>query len=64
MKRSYRAVIALCIVVLFNIIFTQYAVNMYYFEKYGLTILFAVCNVILFPIALLIYKKGVRSDES
>jgi hypothetical protein len=58
MKRSYWGVIALCLVLLGNIALTQYAVNMYYYEKYGLTILFALLNVALFPVAVYIYRKG------
>lgn len=61
MKRSYRAVVGLSIVLLLNIICTQYAVNTYYYEKYEQTILFAVLNILLFPVAVLIYKKGVKT---
>ncbi|MCP3774036.1 hypothetical protein NLX71_12055 [Paenibacillus sp. MZ04-78.2] len=61
MKRSYRGVILLSIVLLFNIIFTQYTVNHYYFENYKLVILFAALNVLMFPIALFIYKKEVKN---
>lgn len=60
MKRSYRGVILLSIVLLLNIIFTQYTINHYYFENYKLVILFAALNVVLFPIALFIYKKEVK----
>ncbi len=61
MKRNYRAVIGLSLVLFLNIVCTQYTVNMYYYEKYELTILFAVLNILLFPIAVLIYKKGVKT---
>ncbi|KPV56592.1 MULTISPECIES: hypothetical protein [Paenibacillus] len=61
MKRSYRGVILLSIVLLLNIIFTQYTINHYYFENYKLVILFAALNVVLFPIALFIYKKEVKN---
>ncbi|MCP1308807.1 hypothetical protein [Paenibacillus tyrfis] len=61
MKRSYRGVILLSVVLLLNIIFTQYTINHYYFENYKLVILFAALNVILFPIALFIYKKEVKN---
>lgn len=62
MKRSYRGVILLSIVLFLNIVCTQYTINHYYYEKYELSILFALLNVILFPIALFIYKKEVKSD--
>ncbi|GAA8911779.1 hypothetical protein [Paenibacillus ehimensis] len=61
MKRSYRGVILLSIVLLLNIIFTQYTINHYYYENYKLVILFAALNVILFPMALFIYKKEVKN---
>ncbi|WP_025848185.1 hypothetical protein [Paenibacillus ehimensis] len=61
MKRSYRGVILLSIVLLLNIIFTQYTINHYYYENYKLVILFAALNVILFPVALFIYKKEVKN---
>lgn len=61
MKRSYRGVILLSVVLLLNIIFTQYTINHYYFENYKLVILFAALNVVLFPIALFIYKKEVKN---
>lgn len=62
MKRSYLGVILLSIVLLLNIVFTQYVVNHYYFENYKLVLLFAALNIVLFPIALFIYKKEVRND--
>lgn len=64
MKRSYRGVILLSVVLLFNIICTQYVVNHYYYQNYKLVIGFAALNVILFPIALFIYRKEVRRNGS
>lgn len=63
MKRSYRGVILLSCVLLLNIVFTQLTVNFYFYEKYALVILFAVLNLILFPIAYYIYRKEVRGYE-
>ncbi|MUT67976.1 hypothetical protein [Paenibacillus sp. NEAU-GSW1] len=57
MKRSYRGVLLLSIVLFLNIVCTQYVVNHYFHQKYELVILFAVLNVALFPSALYIYKK-------
>ncbi|MGO4547988.1 hypothetical protein AB4Z29_24645 [Paenibacillus sp. 2TAB23] len=57
MKRSYRGVIMLCVVLFLNIVCTQYVVNHYFHQKYELVLVFAVLNIILFPIALYIYKK-------
>ncbi|MGG4144098.1 hypothetical protein ABEW34_13310 [Paenibacillus algorifonticola] len=60
MKRSYRGVLLLCAVLFLNIVCTQYVVNHYFHEKYELVLVFALLNVLLFPLALWIYKKEVR----
>ncbi|WP_284641052.1 hypothetical protein [Paenibacillus silviterrae] len=57
MKRSYRGVILLCIVLLLNIVFTQQAVNAYFYEKYVTVLVFAALNVLTFPLALWIYRR-------
>ena len=63
MKRNYVPVGLLLAVLLINIIFTQYMVHQYFYQNYTNTIIAAVINVILFPIALLIYKKGVNVHD-
>ncbi|MFB5198397.1 hypothetical protein ACE198_26600 [Neobacillus sp. KR4-4] len=63
MKRSYLPVVFLLAVLMLNIIFTQYMVHQYFYENYTNTIIAAVINVILFPIAFLIYKKGVNVND-
>jgi len=63
MKRSYLPVVFLLAVLMLNIIFTQYMVHQYFYENYTDTIIAAVINVILFPIAFLIYKKGVNVND-
>jgi len=50
-------------VLMLNIIFTQYMVHQYFYEHYSNTIIAAIINVILFPIAFLIYKKGVNVND-
>ncbi|WP_127534336.1 hypothetical protein [Paenibacillus kobensis] len=57
MKRSWRGVILLCIVLFLNIICTQKAVNAYYFEHYRSVIMYALFNILLFPAAYLIYRR-------
>ncbi|WP_088104894.1 hypothetical protein [Halalkalibacter urbisdiaboli] len=57
MMRSYRGVLLLCAVLMLNIIFTQRAIHHYYYENYEQTIMFAIANVIMVPIACLIYKQ-------
>ncbi|AZU60845.1 hypothetical protein [Neobacillus mesonae] len=63
MKRSYVPVALLLTVLFLNIIFTQYMVHQYFYEHYTNTIIAAVVNLILFPIAFLIYKKGVNVND-
>lgn len=63
MKRSYVPVGLLLAVLMLNIVFTQYMVHQYFYQNYMNTIIAAVINVILFPIALLIYKKGVNIND-
>lgn len=57
MKRSYVGVILLCIVLFLNIIFTQKAVNAYFFDRFSSVIVYAVLNILLFPVALYIYRR-------
>ncbi|MEH7417844.1 hypothetical protein V7266_21460 [Neobacillus drentensis] len=63
MKRSYLPVGLLLAVLMLNIIFTQYMVHQYFYQNYLDTIIAAVINVILFPIALFIYKNGVNVND-
>lgn len=63
MKRSYLSVALLLAVLMLNIIFTQYMVHQYFYENYSNTVIAAIINVILFPVALLIYKKGVNVND-
>jgi hypothetical protein len=57
MKRSYIGVLLLCAVVFLDIVCTQRAIHYYYYEQYSMTVMFAIFNIVLFPIAWLIYKK-------
>ena len=63
MKRSYLPVALLLAVLMLNIMFTQYMVHQYFYENYSNTIIAAVINVILFPVAFHIYKKGVNVND-
>jgi hypothetical protein len=63
MKRSYVSVALLLAVLFMNIIATQYMVHQYFYENYTNTIVAGVINLILFPFAFLIYKKGVNINE-
>ncbi|SDM58392.1 hypothetical protein [Bacillus sp. OK048] len=63
MKRSYVSVALLLAILMLNIIATQYMVHQYFYEHYTNTIIAAVINVILFPTAFFIYKKGVNIND-
>lgn len=63
MKRSYRGVLLLCLVLFANLIFTQYTVNMFYAQRYETAILLAALNLLTFPLAWLIYRKENRAGE-
>jgi hypothetical protein len=63
MKRSYVSVALLLAILMLNIIFTQYMVHQYFYENYTNTVVAAIINVILFPTAFFIYKKGVNVNE-
>ncbi|MFS0779337.1 hypothetical protein ABC255_25485 [Neobacillus sp. 3P2-tot-E-2] len=63
MKRSYLPVAILLAVLMLNIIVTQYMVHQYFYQNYVNTIVAAVMNVVLFPLAFLIYKKGVNVND-
>ncbi|MBO9610472.1 MAG: hypothetical protein J7639_31220 [Paenibacillaceae bacterium] len=57
MKRSYRGVILLSVVLFLNIVCTQQAVNAFFYDKFGTVVVFAALNLALFPIAVLIYRR-------
>lgn len=57
MKSSYRGVVSLCLVVFLSIVCTQQVVNNFFYERYEDVVMFAIFNVLLFPIAISIYKR-------
>ncbi|GEB34719.1 MULTISPECIES: hypothetical protein [Brevibacillus] len=63
MKRSYRGVLLLCLVLFANLICTQYTVNLFYFARYEEVIGLSVVNLLLFPLAVFLYRKEGRSHE-
>lgn len=60
MKRSWRGIGLLGFLLLGNIVFTQQTVNHYYYEKYEMTIVYAILNILIFPLSYLIYEKEVK----
>ena len=57
MKLKVAGVAILCAILMLNIIFTQYMVHQYYYENYVNTLIFGGLNIILFPVAIYVYKK-------
>gem|GEM_PF-6580087 len=53
-------VVFLCTILFLNIIFTQLMVHQYFYENYGSSLLFCGLNLLLFPIAILIYRKDKK----
>lgn len=61
MKRSWRGVIFLSIILFLNIVITQLTVNNYFYQKYTHVVLLAAANLILFPAAIWIYRKEAKN---
>lgn len=57
MKRSYQGVLLLSVILLLNIIFTQKMVHQYFYENYVNTLIYCGLNIVLFPVAWIVYKK-------
>lgn len=57
MKRSYLGVLLLCLVLFLNLVCTQYTINMYFAQRYEQSIVLALVNILIFPVALLIYRR-------
>ncbi|MCC3358517.1 hypothetical protein LKW28_16460 [Bacillus sp. REN16] len=57
MKRSYQGVLILSALLLLNIIFTQKMVHQFFYENYVNTLIFCGLNIVLFPVAWIVYKK-------
>ena len=60
MKRNYGSFAVLCVILLLNIVFTQFVVHQYYYENYINTLIYCGLNILLFPIALYVYKKDKK----
>lgn len=62
MKRRHFTFAMLCIVLLLNVVFTQKMVHQYYFENYQNTLIYGALNLVLFPLAILIYKRDAKLE--
>ncbi|WML42921.1 hypothetical protein [Neobacillus sp. PS3-40] len=63
MKHKFIGVGLLLAILMLNIVFTQYMVHQYFYEHYSNSIIAAIVNVILFPIAIFIYKNDKRNTK-
>jgi hypothetical protein len=57
MKRNYVSVLILCAILMLNIVFTQFMVHQYFYQNYTNTLVYGALNILLFPVAIYVYKK-------
>ncbi|HYK72511.1 MAG TPA: hypothetical protein VEV44_05160 [Pseudoneobacillus sp.] len=57
MKLKFISVFILAGILMLNIVFTQKMVHQYFYENYVNTLIFMGLNIVLFPIALIVYKR-------
>lgn len=62
MKFKHVYFAALCIILFLNIIFTQKMVHQFFYEQYTNTIILGLLNIVLFPVAILIYKQDRKAE--
>ena len=62
MKPKHVYLAALCIILLLNVILTQNMVHQYFFEHYTNTMMAGLLNIVLFPFAILIYKRDRKAE--
>lgn len=61
-RRHFHLIILIGILFL-NIIFAKNIVHQFYHQNYVTTLIFVGLNILLFPIALFIYKKGKKKKR-
>lgn len=64
MKRSLLFLLMLCAVLLLNILFTHFLVQQFFYENYSSVLIFCGLNILLFPIALFIYKRDRKRGDT
>lgn len=57
MIRKHIYLILLAGILFLNIIFAKYIVHQFFYENYVNTLIFVGLNILLFPIALYIYRR-------
>lgn len=63
MKRNYVPVVFLCLILLANIVLTQFIVHQYYFQNYVPVLIYCGMNLFLFPVAVYIYRRDQKGRK-
>ncbi|KKB34341.1 hypothetical protein [Bacillus thermotolerans] len=68
MKRSHLHVAILCVILAVNVVLTQLVVHQYFFQNYAAVLIYGGFNLLLFPVAVFVYKhdrrqRGVNTHE-
>jgi len=63
MKAKHVYLVIMAAILFLNIIFAKYIVHQFYYQNYVYTLIFVGLNILLFPIALYVYKKSKKGDE-
>lgn len=63
MIKRHLHLIILTVILFLNITFAKYIVHQFYNQNYVHTLLFVGLNILLFPIAFFIYKRGKKKEN-
>ncbi|RHW41507.1 hypothetical protein D1B31_07225 [Neobacillus notoginsengisoli] len=63
MKPSTLNFVLLCAILMLNIVCTHFMVQQYFFENYANSLIFGALNIVLFPLALTIYKRDRKLER-
>lgn len=61
MISKHRYLLLLVLILFLNIVFAKYIVHQFFYQNYVNTLIFVGLNLILFPLALFIYRKDRQS---
>lgn len=64
MKRKHVYFTILALILFLNVVFAKYIVHQFYYQNYGNTLIFVGINIILFPLAILIYRLDRKNKEA
>lgn len=63
MISKHRYLLLLVLILFLNIIFAKKIVHQFFYQNYVSTLIFVGLNVILFPIALFIYRRDRKRER-